>query len=180
MEADPQADRSGGERCLHVACSAKRAGRRLEGVEERIALSVHLDPAVPCERLANLRAVLGQGLGVGVGAERVEELRRSFDVGEDEGDRSGRQCPHENRIRLRSTFSKGPENGPAASRLHRQPRSFTWSYMRTSQGDHAGGAHLSLPALTAVRPNPGLSRASVPVSREDWPVQDASYFRQMA
>ena len=58
--------------------------------EERVALRVDLDPAVLVDRLADDAMVLGQDVRVIV-AELMEQLRRALDVGEEEGDGSGRQ-----------------------------------------------------------------------------------------
>ena len=62
------------------------AGTR-EGEEERVALRIHLDAIAPAELLAEDPAVLRDDLGVAV-AEPLEEVRRAFDVREDEGDGS--------------------------------------------------------------------------------------------
>jgi hypothetical protein len=51
-------------------------------------LGVDLDAAVAGERLAQDAPVLRQSLGVGLRAELVQKLRRTLDVGEEEGDGS--------------------------------------------------------------------------------------------
>ncbi len=72
-------------------CGGERARRRREGDEERVALRIHLDPAVRGDRLADDAAVRCERVGVRIGAELVEQLRRAFHVGEEEGDRPGRK-----------------------------------------------------------------------------------------
>jgi len=62
--------------CLR-RCDRIRSARK--GDEECIALRVHLNPAVGCERLPEQAAVLRQGRRICV-AELTEELRRAFDV----------------------------------------------------------------------------------------------------
>ena len=61
--------------------------------EEGISLRVDLDPAVLVDRLADDAMVPGQDVRVLV-AELMEQLRRALDVGEEEGDGSGRQLSH--------------------------------------------------------------------------------------
>ena len=48
-------------------------------------------PPSDAHALAHDAAVLGEGLGVRLRAELVQELRRSLDVGEEEGDGAGRK-----------------------------------------------------------------------------------------
>ena len=74
-----------------AAAAAKRSRRRGEGEEERVALRVHLDPVVRGARFADHASVLGERLGVRLGAKLVQQLRRALDVREEESDRAARQ-----------------------------------------------------------------------------------------
>jgi hypothetical protein len=75
--------------------SGKGGGRAAENVEEGISLRVNLDAAVGTERIAQETVVLGQGLGVALGTELVQEPGRALDVSEEEGDRAGGKItPH--------------------------------------------------------------------------------------
>jgi hypothetical protein len=65
----------------------------LEAEEERVALRVDLLAAPRGERVADHPPVLGEGVRVAV-AERLEELGRALDVGEDEGDGAAVQRRH--------------------------------------------------------------------------------------
>jgi hypothetical protein len=94
--ADP--DRPGGERLLGRCRRAQRTGRGGKGDEEGIPLRVDLDAAVDAERGAQDAAVLRERLGVGFGAQLVQQLRRALDVGEDEGDGSGRELAERQRV----------------------------------------------------------------------------------
>ena len=75
--------------------------RRPEGIsgpgerhQERVALGVDL-LTVPCdERLAKQAVMFRQNLRVPAVAEALEERSRPLDVGEEEGDRPGRQAGH--------------------------------------------------------------------------------------
>ena len=69
----------------------ERARRRGERDEEGVALRVDLDAVVVGKRLAQQPAVLGERVRVLLGAELLLEPGRALDVGEQEGDRSGRQ-----------------------------------------------------------------------------------------
>ena len=91
VEADAQLDRAVGERAGHRACRGDRSRRGLEGEEERVSLRVDLDPVLGSARLTDDATVLRKRLRVRVGAELAQELRRALDVGEEEGDRSGRE-----------------------------------------------------------------------------------------
>jgi hypothetical protein len=66
------------------ACCVARPRER---EEERVALRVDLGPARLAERLADEPPVVARDLGVAV-AQLLQQPRRAFDVGEDEGDRA--------------------------------------------------------------------------------------------
>jgi hypothetical protein len=67
-----------------------RTGAAEDG-EERVALTVDPSPAGRFEGLADQPVVGRQNLPVPVAAERLQQLRRAFDVREDEGDGAGRK-----------------------------------------------------------------------------------------
>ena len=69
----------------------ERSRRGREREEEGVTLRIDLDPALPGAGLADDAAVLGERIGVGLGAELVQELRRALDVGEEEGNGAGRE-----------------------------------------------------------------------------------------
>ena len=95
VEADADPDRSPRPgRRVRLGRRGQRAGRGREGDEEGVALGVDLDPAVAREGVAHDAAVLGQRIGVRFGAECMEQLRRALHVGEEEGDRAGRELAH--------------------------------------------------------------------------------------
>ncbi len=66
--------------------------------EERIALRVYFDAAVPFECLAQQPPVLGERVGIVV-TELVEQARRPLDIREEEGDGAARQVAHAPMIR---------------------------------------------------------------------------------
>ena len=102
VQADADLDRAGGEGAGERGGGRERTGCGREGEEEGIPLRVHLDSALGRARLANQPAVLGERLRVRIGAECVKELRRSLDVGEEEGDGTeGEVGPHAARIMQR-------------------------------------------------------------------------------
>ena len=68
VQAHPDANRPLRERSLSFARGSDRVGGTRERDEERVALRVHLDPAVRGEGLAEHPSVLGECLDVG-GAE---------------------------------------------------------------------------------------------------------------
>jgi hypothetical protein len=93
MDADADADRAGCESIADLGSGSERVGGLPEGNEESIPLRVDLDPAVAEERISQRPAMLGQHLCIRV-AELVEQPRRALDVGEEEGDRPGRELTH--------------------------------------------------------------------------------------
>jgi hypothetical protein len=91
-------DRSLGQRLLPGSSRGQRIAGAGEGDEERVALRVDLDPAVPAERIPEDTPVIGKCLGISV-AELVQQPGRALDVGEKEGDRPAGQLPHARMIR---------------------------------------------------------------------------------
>ena len=62
-----------------------------------------LRPRRGAERVAQNASVLGEDVAVALGAELVQQLRRTLDVGEEEGDGAGREIgPHGGIMRQRS------------------------------------------------------------------------------
>ena len=86
------------ELLLRLARGLERARRGREGDEERVALRVDLDAAVPLERLAQDAPVLGERARVVLRAELVQKPRRPLDVGEEEGDGAARQLAPRARV----------------------------------------------------------------------------------
>ena len=74
-----------------AGAAASRSRRGWEREEEGVSLRVDLDAALGRARLAHDPPVLGERLRVGLCAELAQELRRSLDVGEEEGDGAGRE-----------------------------------------------------------------------------------------
>ena len=91
VQADPHLDRPRGQLAGKRLGGRQRTRCRREGEEERIPLRVDLDAALRATCLANDAPVLGESIGVRLRAELVQQLRRSLDVGEEEGDGAGRE-----------------------------------------------------------------------------------------
>jgi hypothetical protein len=82
VQADPKSDRSGHEPLCDRLGGFECVWRRREGDEERVALGVDLDTASSDTGFAHDSPVRSELLGVGLGAELVEELGRALDVRE--------------------------------------------------------------------------------------------------
>ena len=93
VEPHADADRSVAERRLAVGGGGDRVGGARERDEERVALRVHLDAAVPRKGLAQHTAVLAQQLRVAL-AVLVQQLRRALDVREEERHCSAGKVAH--------------------------------------------------------------------------------------
>ena len=91
VEADAHADRARSQRLECLGCRRQRARRSREGDEEGVALGVDLDTAVVRERRTEDAAVLGERVGICLRTQLVKEPGRALDVGEEEGNGSGRQ-----------------------------------------------------------------------------------------
>src|SRR2546423_1401679 len=82
---------------LERVASLGGRGQRFRGLrkrdEERVALSIDLYPTVPLECMTERPPMLAEHLGVAA-AELVQQLRRTFDVREQEGDGPGRELAH--------------------------------------------------------------------------------------
>src|SRR5215218_2337127 len=95
VDAEANADRSLSQSCLRLSRRLQRTRRRREGNEEGVSLRVDFDAAVGGESLADHASMLAERLRVTLRTELMQELRRAFDVSEDERHRSGRQiAPH--------------------------------------------------------------------------------------
>ncbi len=93
VDADPHAHGRLGQRRLRRDGREHGIASALEGTQERVALGVHLDAAVLGDGCADVLPVLGERLRVRR-AERVEQARRSLDVGEQQRHRAARQPLH--------------------------------------------------------------------------------------
>src|SRR5262249_42504106 len=88
-----------------------------EGHEERISLRVDLDAPVGCERITQDASMLREHPRVPLGAEIVQQRRRTFDVREEEGDGPGRQAVHRPRgSRFLPPNASGKECGSTEQR----------------------------------------------------------------
>ena len=101
MDADPHADRTIGGKALHeLGRGTQRARCGGERKEERVSLRVDLDPSVSGTCVPDHRPMFGERRCIGLRAELVQQRRRAFDVGEEEGDGAGRKLePHAGIIR---------------------------------------------------------------------------------
>ena len=93
VESHADADRPVEKRRLPVGRSGDRVGGARERDEERIPLRVHLDAAMPCERVPQHTAVLAQQLRV-VLAVLEEQPRRALYVREEERHGSAWEVAH--------------------------------------------------------------------------------------
>jgi len=91
VDADAHPDRPGGQPLEHAGRSPECARCGRKGDEEGVPLRVDLDAAVGVEGLAQDAAMLRQRRRIPLGTQLVEQLRRPLDVGEEEGDGSGRK-----------------------------------------------------------------------------------------
>jgi len=91
MQGHAHGDRTDGQRPLALAGSLDRLGRRRERIKERVPLCVHLHAAAPRERTPQQPPVLRERLLVRLRAQLVQQTRRTFDVGEEQGDAAGRK-----------------------------------------------------------------------------------------
>jgi hypothetical protein len=130
VDADPHAYRPAGERGLNVAGGGDRAPRVRERDEKGIALGVHVEPAVPGERLTQHAVVLGQHVRVAL-AQLAQQERGALDVGKEKRDRAARKPAHGHMIAPDRAAGHAMANG---SRAHANPeRSCTSA--RPNQGD---------------------------------------------
>ena len=93
VEAHANEDRTAIERGLALDRRVHRVRGCGEGVEERVALRVHLDASVARERLPERPPVLRERAAVGV-SQLAQQPRRALDVGEEEGDGAAWELEH--------------------------------------------------------------------------------------
>ena len=91
VQANPHSDRAQGEALGEGRSRCDRARSRREGEEKGVSLGVDLDPAFSSACRPDHAAALGEGLCVGLGAQLVQQPGRALHVGEEEGDRAGRE-----------------------------------------------------------------------------------------
>jgi hypothetical protein len=75
-------------------CRSHGAHRGREGGEERITLGPNFDSATLGDRITKDGGMLILNCSITDYAEILKESRRSLDIGEHEGDRSGRKLGH--------------------------------------------------------------------------------------
>jgi len=93
VNSDPYAERALGKRVLPFARRLDSVAGPRERVEECVSLRVYLDPAALSERGTEDPSMFRENLRVLV-TEVVQERRRALNVGEEEGDGSGREIAH--------------------------------------------------------------------------------------
>jgi len=108
VQPDTHFDRPLRELALDFGRGRDRRGCAREGHEERIALRVHLDAAVPGAALADDAPVLEERVRVRLRPELVQQPRRALDVGEQEGHGSRREvAPHGGMMRQMRVYVTG-------------------------------------------------------------------------
>jgi hypothetical protein len=108
VQPHAQADGSGIEPVVDASCRLQGSRSRGKRDEEGVALRVHLDPALLCTGLPQDAAVLGQRFRVRLRTQLVQESCRPFDVGEEEGDRAGREVLSHSAIIRRAGRASSP------------------------------------------------------------------------
>jgi hypothetical protein len=93
VDAHTHADGPRRQRLLPHPGGGQRVTCARERHEERVALRVDLDPVVRGERCPEHAPVLPQRVRVAV-TQLVQQLRRAFDVGEEEGDGAAGKLAH--------------------------------------------------------------------------------------
>jgi hypothetical protein len=93
VKPHPDSHRSRRQRLLRLLGGRGRIARAGERDQERVALGVHLHPAVCGNGVAKHGSVLGQRRRV-VASQLAEQPRRPLDVREEERHRPGGQGPH--------------------------------------------------------------------------------------
>ena len=84
-----------GERTRHLGSRRECSRSGGKGEEERVSLRVDLDTSCRRAGRAHDPSVLGECIVVGLVSDLIQELGRALDVGEEEGDRAGREvAPH--------------------------------------------------------------------------------------
>ena len=99
VDAHPHTDTDFVQAILRLDRGRDGVRRSLEDDEERVAAGVEHDAIVSGDCGAHHAVVLGKETGVVV-AELVQQSRGALDVGEEEGDCSGREVEHADRMRV--------------------------------------------------------------------------------
>jgi hypothetical protein len=94
VHADPHLHRPGGKGVSAVSGRRERLDRIGERIQEGVPLRVDLDSLVSREGLTQQTAMLGERVDVALLAQLLDQPRRPFDVGEEEGDGSARKRAH--------------------------------------------------------------------------------------
>jgi hypothetical protein len=89
VQTDPHANRAGHERFGQLRGGSESGGRSRECDEERVALRIHLHPAVAGASFPYGAPVPCERLGIRLRSKLVQELRGALDVREEEGDGAG-------------------------------------------------------------------------------------------
>ena len=149
VEPHAHADRPAAERRLPVGGGRDRLGGARERDEERVALRVHLDAAVPCESLPQHTTVLAQQLARNASPMLVQQPRRPLDVREQERHGPRRQVPwHARSIvddfpldsskrRLPSSCACAPDGGDTSRRPTGDAGPAEWRRLVDESGDRA-------------------------------------------
>ena len=107
VQANPNADRPGGERASHLRSRRERSGSVREGEEEGVSLRVDLDSSLRRAGRTHDPPVLGERFVVRVVSDLLEKLGRAFDIGEEERDSPGGEiAAHERSLARRSRAAK--------------------------------------------------------------------------
>ena len=93
MNADPHADVFFADSTLHLRGRGNRVARPREGDEECVALRVDLIPAMLRDDRPYELAMFREDACVLV-VELLQQPRRAFDIGEEEGDGTARKLGH--------------------------------------------------------------------------------------
>jgi len=72
-----------------IVCAAAIAPQAVGNAKKKASPGYRLRPALGSGRLADDVSVFGELIGVRLGAQLVQQLGRSLDVGEEEGDGAG-------------------------------------------------------------------------------------------
>ncbi len=103
VQANPNADRPGGERARHFRSRSERSGSDRERKEKGVSLRVDLDSSLRRARRTHDPPVLGERFVVRLVTDLREKLGRAFDIGEEEGDSPGGEiAAHERSLARRS------------------------------------------------------------------------------
>jgi hypothetical protein len=119
VQANPNADRPGGDRGCHLGSRSERSGRVREREEEGVSLRVDLESSLRHAGPTYDPPVLGERFVVRLVSDLREKLGRAFDIGEEEGDSPGGEiAAHERSPARRSRAAK-----PGAANATPVPRS---------------------------------------------------------